>query len=180
MFRRTDGIEKNRPQSANNPGPPHVALFRRAVILSRRRRICGCFSSIHSIQRPDHVHSLNQRDLLCSSPALQFLLASDGPRNLLVSFEPHESIAVVLRGEAVVLFPFMLKHTFVKVAGDTDVERVAAARHDVCEIAVFVHRCHPNLLAAALAVTGRTTADPSPAAQDDSVEEGVWPGRLPG
>src|ERR1035437_8131052 len=127
MFRRTDGIEKNRPQSANNPGPPHVALFRRAVILSRRRRICGCFSSIHSIQRPDHVHSLNQRDLICSSPALQFLLAGDGPRSLLVSFESHEAIAVVLCREAVVLFPFMLKPPLVEVAGDADVERVTAA-----------------------------------------------------
>ena len=64
------------------------------------------------------------------------------PRNLLVSFEPHESIAVVLCREALVLLPFVLKHPFVKVAGDADVERVTATRHDVCEIAVLVHWCH--------------------------------------
>jgi hypothetical protein len=38
---------------------------------------------------------------------------------------------------------------------------VAAARHDVGEIAVLAHRWHHNLLVAALAVTRRTTADPS-------------------
>jgi hypothetical protein len=47
----------------------------------------------------------------------------------------------------------MLEHTHVEVACDADVERVAAARHDVCEIAVILHRWHPNLLNAALAVT---------------------------
>src|ERR1017187_2144528 len=36
------------------------------------------------------------------------------------------------------------------------VERVAAARHDVCEIAVLVHRWHPICIG-----TGRTNADPS-------------------
>src|ERR1039458_2107243 len=43
-----------RPPSS--PLFPYATLFlppllRRAVILSRRRRICGCFLSIHSIQR---------------------------------------------------------------------------------------------------------------------------------
>ena len=59
-----------------------------------------------------------------------------------MSFEPHESIAVVLCREAVVLLPFVLKHTLEKLACDTDVERMAAARHDVCEIAAFVHLWH--------------------------------------
>ena len=97
-----------------------------------RRKDLRLFLCFHSIQgsfvigrfvfvpiatqvRPDRVHGLNQRNLLCSSPALQFLLAGDCPRNILMSFEPHESIAVVLCREAVVLFPFVLKDTFEKV-----------------------------------------------------------------
>ena len=57
-----------------------------------------------------------------------------------VVLEPHEPIAVVFRREAFALFPFVLKHTFVKVSSDADVERVAAACHDVCEIAIPIHR----------------------------------------
>ena len=59
-----------------------------------------------------------------------------------MSLEPDESIAVVLRGETFVLLPFVLKHTFEKVAADAGVERMAAARHDVGGIVAFVHRWH--------------------------------------
>jgi hypothetical protein len=37
------------------------------------------------------------------------------------------------------LLPFVLKHTFEKVARDADVERVASTCHDVGEIAALVN-----------------------------------------
>ena len=70
--------------------------------------------------RAERVHRLNDSYLLCASPSLQFLLSGDRPCNILLSFEPHEPIAVVFRREAFVLFPFVLKHTFVKVSRDAE------------------------------------------------------------
>ena len=58
---------------------------------------------------------------------------------ILVPFVPHQTVAVVACGEAFVLLPFVLKDAAEEIPGDSDVERVAAAGHDVCAIAAFVH-----------------------------------------
>jgi hypothetical protein len=56
------------------------------------------------------------------------------PLHLLILLKPDETIAIVARGEPFMLFPFVLKDAFVEVARHSDIERVAAAGHDVSEV----------------------------------------------
>jgi hypothetical protein len=58
--------------------------------------------------------------------------------HLLTALEPHQAVAVVAGAETFVLSPRMLENTSGEVAGDSDVERVAAAGDDVWAVAVFV------------------------------------------
>jgi hypothetical protein len=62
-------------------------------------------------------------------------------RDFVVSFEPHQPIVVVSGCKAVVLFSFMLEYAFVQIAGNSDVQSVAAAGHDVTEIRALMHGC---------------------------------------
>ncbi len=138
-----------------------------AVILSgagrllgrRSRRICGCSSGVHAIRRtlevggfqvvpvsaqvdPRRICLFDQGDLFVAAPSLELLFAGDGLGDFLIALEPDESIAVVLLCEAVVFPPFVLEDALFQIAGDANVERVAAAGHDVGEIDVLRHGVH--------------------------------------
>ena len=136
------------------------ALGRRTpVTLSgakRGRKVCGGLSEIHAICRthqvgrldfarisaqvnPGRICSFDQGDLLSTSPTLELLLACDGLGDVLKSLEPDEPIAVVLFGEALMLFPFVLEDSFVQVSGHADVECFSATGDDVREGGTLVH-----------------------------------------
>ena len=60
-------------------------------------------------------------------------------------FEPDKPVTVVARGESFMLLPFVLKDTPFQIAGYPDIERPAAAGHDVCVVAVLAHESHRTL-----------------------------------
>ena len=59
--------------------------------------------------------------------------------HVLVALEPNEAIAVIARGETLVLLPFVLEDTLEEIACNSDVEGMAAAGHDVRAIGALVH-----------------------------------------
>ena len=52
------------------------------------------------------------------------------------------AVAVISLSEAIMLSPFVLEDSLVQVSGDTNVEGVAAAGHDVSGVAALVHGGH--------------------------------------
>jgi hypothetical protein len=59
--------------------------------------------------------------------------------HFLVLFKPHETVAVIAGRKPLVLLPLVLENTLLKVAGNADLEGMAAAGHHVNEIAVLPH-----------------------------------------
>jgi hypothetical protein len=55
-----------------------------------------------------------------------------------MALKPDETIAVIARCEAFVLFPFVLEDSPKQVAGHPDVKRPAAAGHDVDKVTALV------------------------------------------
>ena len=88
---------------------------------------------------PNRVHGLDQCDLLPPSPALEFFFPRDRLTDVAVALEPDKTVAVVTLGKAVVLSPFVLENAPEKIAGNSDVEGVTAAGHDVRAVATLVH-----------------------------------------
>jgi len=105
-----------------------AAIFGRLAVISLSAQINPC-----------GVQGLDEFDLSYSLPALQLLLACDRLRDRGVSFEPDQPIAVISSSKAIVLLPFVLEHSFMQVAGDADIESMAATGHDVGEIRALVH-----------------------------------------
>ena len=66
----------------------------------------------------------------------------DGFGDVVVSLEPYQAIAVVTGSKALMLLPFVLKYTLVKIACYSDVQRVTPAGHNVSEIRALVHSMH--------------------------------------
>jgi hypothetical protein len=98
-------------------------------------RIVPIFAQIN----PRRVHFLDQGNLFLSSPALQLLLTSNSRSYILIAFKPYEPVAVVLRRETFMLFPLMLEDALAQIAGDADIERMAAAGHNVSRIFALTH-----------------------------------------
>jgi len=89
--------------------------------------------------------------------------------------QTKSAVAVISRSEPFVDLQLVLKYTFVKIAGHSDVEGVASARHHVREIASFVHGKLWCQSVQASMISGfppeKATAGPSTSlrfAQDDS------------
>src|SRR3954447_21178557 len=88
---------------------------------------------------PPRVHRFDQRNLLCASPALQFLLPRNRFLDVLKTLGAHKAIAVVARREAIAFLPFVLKNALVQVTGHPDIQRPASARHDVGAVRPLMH-----------------------------------------
>ena len=63
-------------------------------------------------------------DIVLTRPSsiLRALLARDRFGDIGVPFEPHQTIAVIPSSEAVTLFPFVLEHSFLQIASNSDRE----------------------------------------------------------
>jgi len=82
---------------------------------------------------PSRIALFNQRNLLRANPSLQLLFARDCAIRSGKPLEPDQSVAVISIGEPHVFPLFVLEDAFQKIAGHTDIERVAPVGHDVRE-----------------------------------------------
>src|ERR1035438_1094365 len=99
---------------------------------------------------PSWILRFDQDNFLDPQPAFQFLLPSNCPVNVVEAFVVDQAVAMVLASEALDFAALMLQGATVDAVGHTDVERAAAAGHDVDEIFVVFHGTP------IWAVTGRT------------------------
>jgi len=88
---------------------------------------------------PGRIDGFDERDLFRASPAFEFLFAGNRSLHVLVALEPDEAIAIVARGEPLVLPPFVLEYTFEQIARYSDVNRMAATGHNVRAIGSLMH-----------------------------------------
>ena len=116
---------------------------------------------------PGRVYRFDECNLLRASPAFEFFLSRDRRLHILATLEPNQTIAVVTRGEPVMLPPFVLEDTLHEIARHPGVKRMTAAGHDVGAVGAFVHehivrlqgwRCEkqPQILRLRLRMTGMT------------------------
>jgi hypothetical protein len=152
-----------------------------------QRRIAGDALVIHPVEgaavvsgfqvvpisaqvNPSWIGLFDESDFLFAPPAFELLLPFDSSGYLLICLKPDEAVTVVALRKTIMLAPFVLEDALLQVAGHADVERMAAACHDVSEVALRGHCSHGRwrvrgwqqaLQMGWQKATARTTADPS-------------------
>jgi hypothetical protein len=122
-------------------------IFHSSTLIAKRktrssaRFLRQLFQHIPSLAQvsPGWVCLLNQRDLLCSQPAFQILLPSDGVTWIGEALKPNQPIAVIGCRKSGVQLVLMLVDALVKVARHANIKRVAAAGDNVSEIISRMH-----------------------------------------
>src|SRR5579862_4582888 len=88
------------------------------------RPVCGTFENgrldivpVLAQIDPSGVVLFDKRDFLFPAPTFQLLFTPDRRCHILMTFKPHQSIAVVLLCESIVLFPLVLEYALMQTAG---------------------------------------------------------------
>ena len=82
----------------------------------------------------------DQRDFFLATPAFELLFASDGLIDVLKWFEADKTCAAVVPCEAGDRAALVLVHSPPQIVGDTAVENMCAACHEVDVKAAFIHQ----------------------------------------
>jgi hypothetical protein len=78
-------------------------------------------------------------NLLLPSPPLQLFLAPNGNVNVSKDLVPNQAVDIVSGGEAFQFMLLMLTDAPLNVVGDTNIEGMRSAGHDVDRVPVFSH-----------------------------------------
>ena len=127
----------------------------------KRGHQIGSIPSLAQID-PRGVLRLDQCDLPFPLPPLDLLFEGYCGTWPLKLFQPHQPVAIVFRGKPEIRFRLVLKDTTMQMPSHTHIKCMATTRHDVDEIAAFLHgKQHTVKWRYRKAESRKSTADPS-------------------